>query len=75
MRLAQVFNQKLKFNNNGMVEFIIQNPVNPSSETKEKLGEADLKSIIQTMQKQIDYLLEENIRLKSKIGEKPEKKS
>ncbi len=74
-RLAQVFNQKLKFNDNGVVEFKMHNPVISINETEEKLGENELKSIIQTMQKQIDYLLEENLRLKNKIGEKPEKKS
>jgi len=73
-RLAQVFNQKLKFNDNGVVEFILQNPVISQQENDNQLGEDELKSIIQTMQKQIDYLLEENLRLKNKIGEKPEKK-
>ena len=75
LRLANVFNKKLKFNDNGLVEFIMQSPViNALSTNEANLGESDLKSIIQTMQKQIEYLLEENIRLRGKMGGEPEKK-
>ena len=75
MKLAAVFRQNLKYNDDGRVEFIMQNPVeNDSTRNKNKLGETELKSIIQTMQKQIDYLLEENIRLRGKMEGGPEKK-
>ena len=75
MKLAAVFRQNLKYNDDGRVEFIMQNPVENDSTRKEnELGETDLKSIIQTMQKQIDYLLEENIRLRGKMEGGPEKK-
>ena len=75
MKLAAVFRQNLKYNDDGRVEFIMQNPVeNDSTRNKNKLGETELKSIIQTMQKQIDYLLEENIRLRNKVEGGPEKK-
>ena len=76
MKLAAVFRQNLKYNDDGRVEFIMQNPVeNDSTRNENELGETDLKSIIQTMQKQIDYLLEENIRLRSKMEGGSEKKS
>ena len=76
MKLATVFRQNLKYNDDGRVEFIMQNPVeNESARNENKLGETELKSIIQTMQKQIDYLLEENIRLRSKMEGGSEKKS
>jgi hypothetical protein len=53
----------------------MQNPVeNDSTRNENELGETELKSIIQTMQKQIDYLLEENIRLRGKMEGGPEKK-
>ena len=75
MKLAAVFRQNLKYNDDGRVEFIMQNPVeNYSTRNKNELGENELKSIIQTMQKQIDYLLEENIRLRGKMEGGPEKK-
>ena len=75
MKLAAVFRQNLKYNDDGRVEFIMQNPVeNDSTRNKNELGETELKSIIQTMQKQIDYLLEENIRLRGKMEGGPEKK-
>ena len=75
MKLAAVFRKNLKYNDDGRVEFIMQNPVeNDSIRNENKLGENELKSIIQTMQKQIDYLLEENIRLRGKIEGDPEKK-
>ena len=75
MKLAAVFRQNLKYNDDGRVEFIMQNPVeNDSTRNENELGETELKSIIQTMQKQIDYLLEENIRLRGKIEGGPEKK-
>ena len=75
MKLAAVFRQNLKYNDDGRVEFIMQNPVeNDSSRNENELGETELKSIIQTMQKQIDYLLEENIRLRGKMEGGPEKK-
>jgi len=75
MKLAAVFRQNLKYNDDGRVEFIMQNPVeNDSTRNENKLGENELKSIIQTMQKQIDYLLEENIRLRGKMEDGPEKK-
>ena len=75
MKLAAVFRQNLKYNDDGRVEFIMQNPVeNDSTRNENELGETDLKSIIQTMQKQIDYLLEENIRLRGKMEGEPEKK-
>ena len=75
MKLAAVFRQNLKYNDDGRVEFIMQNPVeNDSTRNKNELGETELKSIIQTMQKQIDYLLEENIRLRGKMEGEPEKK-
>ena len=75
MKLAAVFRQNLKYNDDGRVEFIMQNPVeNDSTRNENKLGENELKSIIQTMQKQIDYLLEENIRLRGKVEGGPEKK-
>ena len=75
MKLAAVFRQNLKYNDDGRVEFIMQNPVeNDSTRNENKLGENELKSIIQTMQKQIDYLLEENIRLRGKMEGGPEKK-
>ena len=75
MKLAAVFRQNLKYNDDGRVEFIMQNPVeNDSTRNENELGETDLKSIIQTMQKQIDYLLEENIRLRGKMEGGSEKK-
>ena len=75
MKLAAVFRQNLKYNDDGRDEFIMQNPVeNDSSRNENELGETELKSIIQTMQKQIDYLLEENIRLRGKMEGGPEKK-
>ena len=75
MKLAAVFRQNLKYNDDGRVEFIMQNPFGNSPYTNEiNLGESDLKSIIQTMQKQIDYLLEENIRLRGKMEGEPENK-
>ena len=75
MKLAAVFRQNLKYNDDGRVEFIMQNPVeNDSTRNENELGENELKSIIQTMQKQIDYLLEENIRLRGKMEGDPEKK-
>ena len=75
MKLAAVFRQNLKYNEDGRVEFIMQNPVeNDSTRNENELGETELKSIIQTMQKQIDYLLEENIRLRGKMEGGPEKK-
>ena len=75
MKLAAVFRQNLKYNDDGRVEFIMQNPVeNDSTRNENELGENELKSIIQTMQKQIDYLLEENIRLRGKMEGGPEKK-
>ena len=75
MKLAAVFRQNLKYNDDGRVEFIMQNPVeNDSTRNENELGETELKSIIQTMQKQIDYLLEENIRLRGKMEGGPEKK-
>ena len=76
MKLAAVFRQNLKYNDDGRVEFIMQNPVeNDSTRNENELGETELKSIIQTMQKQLDYLLEENIRLRGKMEGGPEKKS
>ena len=75
MKLAAIFRQNLKYNDDGRVEFIMQNPVeNDSTRNENELGENELKSIIQTMQKQIDYLLEENIRLRDKVEGGPEKK-
>ena len=75
MKLAAVFRQNLKYNDDGRVEFIMQNPVeNDSTRNENELGETELKSIIQTMQKQLDYLLEENIRLRGKMEGEPEKK-
>ena len=75
MKLVAVFRQNLKYNDDGRVEFIMQNPVeNDSTRNENELGENELKSIIQTMQKQIDYLLEENIRLRGKMEGGPEKK-
>ena len=75
MKLAAIFRQNLKYNDDGRVEFIMQNPVeNDSTRNKNKLGETELKSIIQTMQKQIDYLLEENKRLRGKMEGGTEKK-
>ena len=75
MKLAAVFRQNLKYNDDGKVEFIMQNPVeNDSTRNENELGETELKSIIQTMQKQLDYLLEENIRLRGKMEGEPEKK-
>ena len=75
MKLAAVFRQNLKYNDDGRVEFIKQNPVeNDTTRNENELGETELKSIIQTMQKQIDYLLEENIRLRGKMEGGTEKK-
>ena len=75
MKLAAVFRQNLKYNDDGRVEFIMQNPVeNDSTRNENELGGTELKSIIQTMQKQIDYLLEENIRLRGKMEGGTEKK-
>ena len=75
MKLAAVFRQNLKYNDDGRVEFIMQNPVeNDPTRNENELGETELKSIIQTMQKQIDYLLEENIRLRGKMEGGSEKK-
>ena len=75
MKLAAVFRQNLKYNDDGRVEFIMQNPVeNDSTRNENELGETELKSIIQTMQKQLDYLLEENIRLRGKMEGGSEKK-
>ena len=48
MKLAAVFRKNLKYNDDGKVEFIMQNPVkNDSTRNKNTLGEAELKSIIQ----------------------------
>ena len=75
MKLAAVFRQNLKYNGDGRVEFIMHNPIeNDPTRNENELGETELKSIIQTMQKQIDYLLEENIRLRGKMEGGPEKK-
>jgi len=68
MKLAAVFRQNLKYNGDGRVEFIMHNPIeNDPTRNENELGETELKSIIQTMQKQINYLLEENIRLRGKM--------
>ena len=54
-----------------MIEFSTNPVKNDSTRNKNTLGDAELKSIIQTMQKQIDYLLEENIRLREKMEGEP----
>ncbi|MBC8255973.1 MAG: helix-turn-helix transcriptional regulator [Candidatus Marinimicrobia bacterium] len=75
MKLAAVFKQSLKYNDDGRVDFIPQNPVkNDAIPLENKLGENEMKSIIQTLQKQIDYLMNENKRLRNNLESPIEKK-
>jgi transcriptional regulator with XRE-family HTH domain len=77
IKLAKKLNQNIRYTNNGIVEFIPQNPDNKDTipnELKNFTGE-EMASLIQTMQKQIEYLLQENSELKSQLKSLPEKKS
>ncbi|MBC8312364.1 MAG: helix-turn-helix domain-containing protein [Candidatus Marinimicrobia bacterium] len=77
VKLADALGHYIKYNDKGVIEFIPQNPVqkNESPSELSNLSGDDMTSLIQTMQKQIEYLLEENIQLKTKINSQPEKKS
>ena len=66
IKLASTFQLNLKYNSDGTVDFIkdkINN--NHNKDIHKTLGVNELKSIIKTLQKQIDYLMEENTRLRS----------
>ena len=74
--LAEALGHYIKYNDNGIVEFIPQNPIKKNNLYPElsNLSGDDMTSLIQTMQKQIEYLLEENTQLKTKIKGYPVKK-
>ena len=69
VKLAEALGQYIKYNDKGIVEFIPQNPIKKNNLHPElsNLSGDDMTSLIQTMQKQIEYLLEENTQLKTKI--------
>ena len=66
IKLASIFQINLHYNSDGTVEFI-KNKINTdhNSSINKTLGVKELKSIIKTLQKQIDYLMEENNRLRA----------
>ena len=69
VKLAEALGHYIKYNDKGIVEFIPQNPIKKNNLQPElsNLSGDDMTSLIQTMQKQIEYLLEENTQLKTKI--------
>ena len=76
VKLAEALGHYIKYNDKGVVEFIPQNPIKKNNLQPElsNLSGEDMTSLIQTMQKQIEYLLEENTQLKIKIKGHSEKK-
>lgn len=76
VKLAEALGHYIKYNDKGFVEFIPQNPIKKNNLYPElsNLSGDDMTSLIQTMQKQIEYLLEENTQLKTKIKGYPVKK-
>jgi len=76
VKLADALGHYIKYNDKGVIEFIPQNPIqqNESHTELSNLSGDEMTSLIQTMQKQIEYLLDENIQLKTKINSQPEKK-
>ena len=66
VKLAEALGHYIKYNDKGVVEFIPQNPIKKNNLQPElsNLSGDDMTSLIQTMQKQIEYLLEENTQLK-----------
>ena len=75
IKLADALGKFIKYGEDGTVEFIPQNPVKSSTSTERlSMSKENMESLIQTMQKQIEYLLEENTQLKSKLSSQPEKK-
>jgi hypothetical protein len=76
VKLAEALGHYIKYNDKGVVEFIPQNPIKKNNLQPElsNLSGDDMTSLIQTMQKQIEYLLEENTQLKIKIKGHSEKK-
>ena len=66
VRLASTLQLNLHYNSDGTVEFI-KNIIDIDHDpiTNQTLGVKELKSIIKTLQKQIDYLMEENNRLRA----------
>lgn len=76
VKLAEALGHYIKYNDKGIVEFIPQNPIKKNNLYPElsNLSGDDMTSLIQTMQKQIEYLLEENTQLKTKIKGYPVKK-
>tara|TARA_S200000501_G_scaffold188367_1_gene177177 strand:+ start:200 stop:583 length:384 start_codon:yes stop_codon:yes gene_type:complete len=66
IKLASTFQLNLNYNSDGTVDFI-KNTINENHKEsiQQALGVNELKSIIKTLQKQIDYLMEENTRLRS----------
>jgi len=75
-KLAEALGHYIKYNDMGVIEFIPQNPIkkNESYTELSNLSGDNMTSLIITMQKQIEYLLEENIQLKAKISAQSEKK-
>ena len=75
IKLADALGKYIKYGDDGSVEFIPQNPIEHSSHHElSVMSKENMESLIQTMQKQIEYLLEENTQLKSKLHSQPEKK-
>jgi hypothetical protein len=76
VKLADALGHYIKYNEKGIIEFIPHNPIQKDELQTElsNLSGAEMTSLIQTMQKQIEYLLEENIQLKRKFSSLPEKK-
>lgn len=76
VKLAEALGHYIKYNDKGIIEFIPQNPIKKNNLYPElsNLSGDDMTSLIQTMQKQIEYLLEENTQLKTKIKGYPVKK-
>lgn len=76
VKLADALGHYIKYNDKEVIEFIPQNPIqqNESHTELSNLSGDEMTSLIQTMQKQIEYLLDENIQLKTKINSQPEKK-
>ena len=75
IKLASTFQLNLHYNLDGSVEFINnKTETDHYSSIKQALGVNELKSIIKTLQKQIDYLMEENNRLRAEKEGKDKKK-
>ena len=76
IKLAKKLNQSIKYNSIGNVEFIPQNPIIKTKITNEleNFTGDEMASLIQTMQKQIEYLLQENTQLKIQVESQPKKK-